>query len=310
MKEHLRKVLILAGFFFTSCLLATTAALADDVVLAQSRPIVAESTSVQRISDSIDLKKGQEKLRLILTYQNGTDNAPGFKWLRISSSSMRYVTEQSFQGKTCTIDVSGELTWGGNQLLITAEGPKGATFSWKLTTPQPTIDSVTPSTLTAGSAITIRGANFSPDPTANDVTIDGHEAQCISAAPDHLVVKVPEYVSNAQGKLNLTVAGFDAGTVAVSMDLAPSVTRLSANWVPPGNQFTIYGSGFSPDATSNVVYIGPLRAQVVSSSVNSITVIAPVEYGGQPWGFYQPVKVMVNGVRARGNLTVSISQVG
>lgn len=284
---------------------------AQEIVLDQSQPLVATSNQIQRFSESIDLKKGQEKLNLTLTYYNGSATAPGYKWLRISSASMRYVTEQSFQGqKSYSVDVTGELTWGGNQLLITAEGPRGATLTWKLTTESPSVTGISPNKLTPGAAIAVMGNNFSTDPAANDVMIGGHEAHCLSATRNKLIVQVPEYVDKANSEVTVSVAGMEAGTLMASADVMPAVTSLSASWVAPGSQFTIYGTGFSPAAQSNVVYIGPLKAEVVSASATSITVIAPVDFGGEPWGYYQPVKVTVNGIRARGNLTISVSQVG
>ena len=99
------------------------------VTLAESQPFSAPSNQTQRFSQSIEVKKGQEKLDLTLTYYNGSGSAPGFTWLRLASPSMNFVTEKQFQGKnSVSIDVSGELTWDGNQLLVTAAGPKGATF--------------------------------------------------------------------------------------------------------------------------------------------------------------------------------------
>jgi hypothetical protein len=55
------------------------------------------------------------------------------------------------------------------------------------------------------------------------------------------------------------------------------------------------------------VYIGPLQAQIVNATTTSITVIAPPAYGGYTWGYYQPVKVWVNGVRVRNQLTISVA---
>ncbi|HEY9784209.1 MAG TPA: IPT/TIG domain-containing protein [Candidatus Obscuribacterales bacterium] len=282
------------------------------ITLQESQKYVADSPKIQRISDSIVLKKGQEKLNLTLTYYNGSATEPSFKWLRIASPNMRYVSEADFQGqKSLSLDVTGELAFGGNQILITAEGPKGATFKWSLTTPYPTITQVTPSRIEPGQAVTILGNNFSPDPPANDVYFGEHEAECLSASPNKLIVRVPDYVECGETSLRVSVAGIDAGRLAVVAAVTtPVLKSLSRSWVPPGAQLTIYGDNFSANAADNVVYIGPLRAEVVSSSVNSITVIAPVDFGGEPWGFYQPVNVTVRGVPARNRLSVSVSQVG
>lgn len=284
---------------------------AGEVVLAQSQPLVAANNQIQKLSETINLQKGQEKLQLTLTYYNGSDTAPGFKWLRIASPTMHFVAENQFGGKrSLSIDVTGELTWGGNQLLITAEGVRGSTFSWKLTTNQPTLTSLSPTQVSPGHSVTILGSNFSSDPDANVVMFGTHRARCLSASPDKLIVQVPDYADSANSKVTVSVAGMEAGSLAATISSYPYLSSLSASWVPPGSQFTIYGEGFSANQSDISVFVGPLECQIVSVSPTEITVIAPVGYAGEPWGFYQPVKVQVRGVPARNNLTISISQVG
>lgn len=293
------------------CVFSTPAAHAGEVVLAQSQPLVAPNNQIQRLSETINLQKGQEKLQLTLTYYNGSDTAPGFKWLRIASPTMHFVAENQFGGKrSLSIDVTGELTWGGNQLLITAGGQRGSTFSWKLTTNQPSVTSLSPSQLSPGHSATILGSNFSSDPDANVVMFGSHRARCLSASPDRLIVQVPDYADSSSSTVTVSVAGMEAGTLAATVSSYPYLSSLSASWVPPGSQFTIYGEGFSADQSAISVFVGPLQCQIVSVSPTEITVIAPVGYAGEPWGFYQPVKVQVRGVPARNQLTISISQVG
>jgi hypothetical protein len=278
------------------------------ITLAQAN-YTAPSTAVQHISESINLNKGQEKLQLTLTYYNGTDTQPGFKWLRISSSSMNYVTEKEFAGKTFSTDVTGELTWGGNQLLITASGPVGAAFAWRLTTPQPSVTGVSPQLVSPGGSVVITGNNFCPDATGNQIQINGKTAQCISASADKLVVQVPEDAKGGSNKVQVDVGGVNAGNLSFGVNALPYLKSLSRSWLPPGAPLTIYGEGFSPDASHTVVFIGPLRAPIISSTIDSITVSAPADFGGEPWGYYMPVKVTVNGIKARNQLTVSCSEI-
>lgn len=284
---------------------------AEEVVIAQSQPLVANSNQIQKLNETINLQKGQEKLQLTLTYYNGSETAPGFRWLRIASPTMHFVSEREFGGKkTLSVDVSGELTWGGNQLLVTAEGERGSTFSWKLTTSQPSVTSMQPTQVSPGHSVTILGSNFSSDPDANVVMFGSHRARCLSASSDKLIVQVPDYADSSSSKVTVNVGGMAAGTLAATVASYPYLSGLSANWVPPGSQFTIYGQGFAANQSNISVFVGPLQCEIVSVSPTSITVIAPVGYGGEPWGFYQPVKVKVNGMPARNQLTISISQVG
>jgi len=158
--------------------------------------------------------------------------------------------------------------------------------------------------------VTILGSNFSSDPDANVVMFGSHRARCLSASPDKLIIQVPDYADSANSTVKVTVGGMEAGTLSATVAPYPYLSNLSANWVPPGSQFTIYGEGFSANASDVGVWVGPLQCQIVSVSPTSITVVAPVGYAGEPWGFYQPVKVRVRGFQARNQLTISISQVG
>ena len=156
----------------------------------------------------------------------------------------------------------------------------------------------------------VTGSNLCPDPTGNAVLINGAPAQCISASAEKLVYSVPEDAKPGSNEVAVSVAGMTIGTETFTVNAVPYLRSLSASWLPPGGQLTIYGENLSNDPSKVVVFIGPLQAQVVSANNDSITVVAPADFGGLPWGYYQPIKVTVNGRRARNRLTVSISDVG
>lgn len=301
-----KKLALLALLSFV----CTTPVLAQEpLTLAESKLFVAPSTAIQRLSESINLVKGQEKLQLMLTYYNGTSTQPGFTMLRISSPSMNYVTEHAFVNKTFSSNVTGELTWGGNQLLITAQGPKGAEFGWRLTTPKPVLTGITPQTVMSGGTLTVSGTNLCPDVLGNIVQINGKEAHCISASADKIVVKIPDDATGGANNVAVSVAGINAGTLPFTVNATPYLKNLSASWVPVGGEFTIYGEGFDSNPAHITVFVGPLQAPIVSSTPTSITCTIPAGFGGMPWGYYQPVKVTVNGNKARNQLTVSSGEV-
>ncbi|HEY9757156.1 MAG TPA: IPT/TIG domain-containing protein [Oculatellaceae cyanobacterium] len=304
-----------------SVLLSNTPALADDnpVTLDESKLFSAPSEGVQKLDQTINLKKGQDKLRLTLTYYDGTETTPSFKWLRVSSPTMNYLTEQQFAGaKTLSIDVSGELSWGGSQLMIQAAGPKGATFGWRLTTPQPKITSVYPESAGAGETVTLTGINFCPDTSGNTVTIAGESATVVDANRKRLVVRLPEGLQSGVAVGHLQVAGIDAGNFKVALDAVPVVTGLqgtyaggpgsSATYQRPAQPFTIIGRNLPASAAALRVQIGPFDARILRATTDSIQVVAPGGFAGNPWGMNQPIKVWANGERVQGNLRVSIYQ--
>jgi hypothetical protein len=286
------------------------------VTLAESQLYVAPDAAVHNFNQTINLKKGQDKLQLILTYYDGTNTAPSLTLLRISSPTMNYLTEQQFAGKKeLSIDASGELTWGGLQLMIQAQGPRGAEFGWRVTTPTPSVISVYPMSAGAGETVTLTGTNFCPDAANNSVTFNGVAGQCIDASPRRLVVRLPEELPTGNVTGKVVVAGLDAGEFALSAEAVPTVTGFGGNiqnqgggnvYTYPGAPITITGRGFSTNAALTKVTIGPFDCQIQSATADSITVTAPLGFAGQPWGIHQPVKVWVNGNRAQNALYINI----
>jgi len=280
------------------------------ITLAESKLFVAPNNQVQQFRESIPLAKGQDKLTLVLTYYNGTATKPGFNWLRISSPTMSYFTEKQFDGnKSVTVDVTGQLSAGGNQIGVEGAGPAGATFGWRLTTVAPSITEIRPAVLDPGETITVSGKNFSSDPSCNVATVNGVALTCISATAKNLVFKVPDDMRVGRGNLDLKVAGLEAGAMLVAVEHSVLVIQsLGAGWVYPGTNLVINGGPFSSAVRSVRVTIGPFEAPVVASTANSITVQAPEQFLGNPWGVNQPVKVWVNGMPAKNFLTVNCYQ--
>ena len=300
--------LLFSACFSFVCLPAV--AMENIITLDQSKMYVAPDNKVQNFAQTINLGKGQDKLDLKLTYYNGTATAPGFKWLRINSSTMSYLTEAQFGAKKeLTVDVSGELAAGSNQVLIQAGGVPGSTFGWRLTTEAPLVQSVVPDSPQAGGTITVTGKNFSTDPQADIATIGGEALTCIHANPTNLVFRIPDEFKAGSGSLKLEVGGLSTGESTLSVAAAaPLLKGLSAPWVAPAYNFDIYGGPFSPTAAGNRVTVGPFQAQIVKSGINCLTVQAPAEFAGNPWGVHQMVRVWSNGARARNALFINCYQ--
>jgi hypothetical protein len=300
---------VMRTVLFLSCLAAVSAtpALAEEITIAESSPpIVAPSAAKINTSESISIQKGQEKLQLFLTYYNGSASAPGFSSLQISSASLPYVTNQSFgKEKFCTTNVTGDLGWGGNQILIQAQGPKGATLGWRLTTPKPTLTELSPQSVGAGSTVAINGTNLCSDANDVDVQINGKKAQVVSATASQIVVRVPENVPGGANTISVTSASLDAGKLPITINAMPYLKSLSASWAWLNAPVTITGDNFGNNASDVTVYMGSLRAPVDSVSPNQIVFRVPNGFAGGPWGFNQPIKVTVAGVKARNALVMS-----
>jgi hypothetical protein len=134
-RQFMLRLLLLRFLLLTLFLLTFNCSISNAaekiITLDESKLYVAPDNQVQHFVQSIGLAKGQEKLDLTLTYYNGTETSPGFKWLRINSSSMSYLTEQQFGGKKeLSVNVSGELAAGNNQMIIQAGGVKDVDQSY------------------------------------------------------------------------------------------------------------------------------------------------------------------------------------
>jgi hypothetical protein len=310
-RQFMLRLLLLRFLLLTLFLLTFNCSISNAaekiITLDESKLYVAPDNQVQHFVQSIGLAKGQEKLDLTLTYYNGTETSPGFKWLRINSSSMSYLTEQQFGGKKeLSVNVSGELAAGNNQMIIQAGGVKGSSFGWRLTTPAPMMMSISPTTPQPGGSVTITGQNFSTDSSTDVATINGQPLTCVAASPTSLVFPIPEDFKVGNGTLKLKVTGLDAGEVSLSVAAGPPVLKgLSGPWVAPNYNFDIYGGPFAPDIANDRVMVGPFQAEIVSASINKLTVTAPVGFAGNPWGVNQPIKVWCNGVMARNRLTIN-----
>jgi IPT/TIG domain len=305
------RVIVLSSLFFWPAFASAAEQAADPagpITLAESKVYTATSTKEQHISDSINLQNGQDKLHLTLTYYNGSESTPPFKWIRIASPSMNYVTEAQFDGKkVLPIDVTGELSDAGNQILVTGAGPTGASFSWKLTTPQPRVSAANPDTVETGSHIVITGHNFCPEISDDSVSVNGQNFEITAATPHNLVVKIPQQFKSGPTEAKVKVAGMDAGTVKFTVSALPYLKSVNTAWVAAGAPFTIYGDNFSTDKSAVKVYVGAYPCNIVSATADSITAVSPLIYIEKPMGFYQPVKVQVNGVKASNQLTISTS---
>jgi hypothetical protein len=69
--------------------------------------------------------------------------------------------------------------------------------------------------------------------------------------------------------------------IGVGICAQPTISSFSPSSGPTGSTVTINGSGFDNIFTNNAVFIGGIRANVVSSTVNQIDVIVPAGLSGK-----------------------------
>ncbi|MDA1278302.1 MAG: FG-GAP-like repeat-containing protein, partial [Verrucomicrobia bacterium] len=57
--------------------------------------------------------------------------------------------------------------------------------------------------------------------------------------------------------------------------IGPAISAVAPVFSPPGSTVTIMGANFAESASGNIVYFGPVRADVTSASTTSLTVVVP-----------------------------------
>ncbi len=137
----------------------------------------------------------------------------------------------------------------------------------------PTINSISPSSGTAGASVTITGTNFNAAAASNTVTFNGTAAVVTAATTTSLTVTVP--AGGATGSVSVTNSNGTANGPVFTYLSAPVITSINPVAGPAGTAVTITGTGFDAIAANNVVKFNGVTAAVTSASVTSLVTTAP-----------------------------------
>jgi hypothetical protein len=218
-----------------------------------------------------------------------TLNGRPVRVLRATATELDVEVPVNAQGGPLAIEVQGGARYETAQRLFVGAAP--------------TIRELSPVRGAPGSRLTLRGTQYGSDASRVSVTMGGRVAPVVSAAPNEVVVTVPEGATS--GRVALTANGI--GPVESTTDfmvLVPvSVTRFEPRTGDVGDRVTLTGTGFSPTAAENTVQLGAQRANVVSATGTELVVEVPVGARSGQWA----VSVANNGQgRARDPFMVSL----
>ncbi|MCW9708614.1 beta strand repeat-containing protein, partial [Fodinibius salsisoli] len=135
------------------------------------------------------------------------------------------------------------------------------------------ITAVSPDSGSVGTEVTISGSGFVPKASDNIVRFNDTEAQVLSVTSEKIVTKVP--VGATSGPIVVEVGGKEVtGPSFVITDGngggdALSITTLDPMEGPIGTEVTITGTGFSPQASENVVTFDGTLTEVKSVNAPS-----------------------------------------
>ena len=143
-----------------------------------------------------------------------------------------------------------------------------------------------------GESIKIEGTNFSLIPGLNEVSFNGVFAEVTSSTQDHLIVKIPDGVSD--GLVSVTVGGYPVQGPLFTVDL-PVISSVSALIGKKDDPITIQGNYFGIDPNAVVVKFNGKEASLDGTVTETqIDVLVPVKAGTGP------ITVEVNGVVVEG----------
>ncbi len=276
------------------------AADAPEARVIQEANHVSTGSQVQQFSTNIVLPDADKTKPLTLTFINGPEADHKFAWVRVflgdrasgttggakaAVSTGRMLINEASLKRSNQVDVNlTGLLKNTSTLMISGAGYKGATVSWKLTTP--------------GAA----GASTAAAPASAP-------AAATNAA-----------ASTAKGATPAAAATPAASTAkpAAAAGAGPSITTVSPPIARGSGILEINGAGFSPTAGENVVFFNQTRVAVSKATPTKLAVTVPsslapgrYELGVTAKGVKaQPIAITVAGAPHLSHLDVSAGPCG
>lgn len=130
-----------------------------------------------------------------------------------------------------------------------------------------------PNTVAVGDSIEVYGSGFGTDAGAVSATIGGVAAEVTNLRRNHLTVKVPTSAQTGDLVIKVGTATANGGNITVLRP--PTIASVSSLVVDRSATFTVSGTGFAPDPSGNLAWIGAARADVMAATATSLTLRAP-----------------------------------
>lgn len=161
----------------------------------------------------------------------------------------------------------------GSSGAVSVQTPQGTASLGGLTyISPPTITSVTPNTTGPGTTVSITGTNFTGATSVNFGAVPASSFVVNSSTNISAVVPV-----GAGNGIVVTIpVGGSSNAFSFFYTTLPIIHTLSPSNGPVGSTVNINGANFSINPLSNIVYFGPVRANVISATANTLTVVVPV----------------------------------
>ena len=197
----------------------------------------------------------------------------------------------SWSATSIVVPVPSGATTGN--VVVTVGGAASNAVSFTVTTPSPSISSLSPTSGLVGASVTIAGTSFGSTQGTSTVVFNGTTASPTSWSATSIVVPVPSGATT--GNVVVTVDGATSNGVSFTVTTSsPSISSLSPTSGLVGTSVTIAGTSFGSTQGTSTVTFNRTAASPTSWSATSIVV--PVPSGATTGN----VVVTVGGVASNG----------
>lgn len=145
-----------------------------------------------------------------------------------------------------------------------------------MVTPQPSITSISPQTGTEGTEVSINGDNFGNDISEAKVSFGNKNATITSFSKQSIKVQAPSGFNDVDVNVSVSVGSSTSNGVQFTYTdtSTPTITSMTSTGFY-NSTVTIFGRGFSPVKTDNVVKFGTITATVIEATNGILRVTTP-----------------------------------
>lgn len=180
-------------------------------------------------------------------------------------------TPTSWSATSIVMPVPLAATSGNVVVTVNGTASNGVPFTVSQT---PTINSISPTSGPAGTAVTISGVNFGSTQGTSTVTFNGTGGTPTSWTSTSIVVPVPGGATT--GNVVVTTTNGTSSGVSFTVFQVPSIANLSASSATIGSLLTITGTNFGSSQASSTVTLNGVGVVPTSWSSTSIALLVPV----------------------------------
>ncbi len=203
-------------------------------------------------------------------------------------------TATSWSATSIVIPVPNGATTGNVVVTVSGASSNGVLFT--VTSPGPSISSLSLTQGPVGANLTVNGANFGSTQLNNTVTFNGVPANASSWSASIINVTVPANATT--GNVVVTVNGMLSNGVPFTVTPPPSITSISPTSGPIGTNVIITGTNFGPTVGTIQSFVTFNGTQTRASNWSDTRITAPVPAGTTTGN----VLVFVGGVSSNGVL--------